>query len=237
MLTTKAFIRKYSASIETGVSTPKGHLLFLLNPANYNLSLVKPPNSGGNTDKNILLKKLEVKMNINITTDEMMAKFGIAMGLAHVNPKAVTCQGAAACEEFFKSFAVPDENPMEHQPDVASFHWGFGTEATFLGNLTYKGSFTKFNCAGMPVEGTYSITITEVKGIGEALNKLVKNFIPMASPDRSKCQVVQSGVSLWDIARAEYNDEDQWKNIAKINKISDPLDIEAGKIVKVPAIT
>ncbi len=244
MPTTKAFIRKYSAEGPGTIPTvvPE-HLVFLLNPANYSLSLVQD-RVNGNADKNKLYKKLEVKMNINITTDEMKAKFAAVLALAWIPPTTLATMGVAACEEFFKSFARADTtNDLDHQPDMASFHWGFGTEATFLGDLSYKGTFTKFDFKGTPVEGTYSITITESQLTNQMANDVLKatsfvdKFLPMASPDRSKCKVVQSGVSLWDIARAEYNDEDQWKNIARTNKISDPLDIEPGKIVKVPAIT
>ena len=244
----RAFLRRHPV---TGSEIPTGLipgatkcLKFLLNPVNY--TLIQPSGGLAIGGGEVVLgnsgkkpgKKLEVKMVLNITSPEMKTSFFSYLPEAGINPFYVATRGVSVCEDFFKYCVKQDANEQNHQPDLVSFHWGCCQEASFLGNLSYKGSFTKFDRLGVPVEGTYSITIDEFTGAlpGDSKLSSAYSFLPFASPDRSKCEIIRSGTTLWDIARQEYEDEDEWKRIAMSNKISDPLDIEPGKIVKIPAM-
>ena len=116
-----------------------------------------------------------------------------------------------------------------HRPPIVTFLWG---TVTFRGIVTnVKQKFTLFLPSGIPVRAKVDVTFKAVSD-DEFLSKLS----PLESPDRTKYHVVKEGDYLWNYANQEYGSPDMWRVIAKENGIMDPLEIEAGQILKFPAI-
>lgn len=118
---------------------------------------------------------------------------------------------------------------QQHQPPYVGFQWG---------NLNFKGvitsiteTFTMFSPFGKPVRSKMDLSFKEV--IDPSLKK---QSSPFESPDRTKCKILVEGMSLWSIAQEEYGDCEKWRVIAKANNLMTPLDIQAGQVIRVPAI-
>ena len=60
--------------------------------------------------------------------------------------------------------------------------------------------------------------------------------VPLESPDRTKCRTLHEGQSLWALAYEEYGDPEKWKEIARENRIANPLQIKPGQVLKLPAL-
>lgn len=116
-----------------------------------------------------------------------------------------------------------------HRPPKVTFQWG---SLNFEGVVTKVGhTYTMFTESGMPVRAKVNLTF---KSLISPSDKRRKS--PFESPDRTKYRTVKDGIQLWDLAYAEYGDPDMWKVIARANGILNPLDIQAGQVVKLPAI-
>lgn len=116
-----------------------------------------------------------------------------------------------------------------HRPPKIAFSWG---------NLYFKGvltslsqNFTYFGIHGKPLRAKLDITISSVSDLSE------KRKSPFESPDRTKYRTVVQGMSLWRLAYEEYGDCGLWREIAKANGFLNPLDVKAGDILIVPALT
>lgn len=116
-----------------------------------------------------------------------------------------------------------------HRPPKIAFSWG---------NLYFKGiltslsqNFTYFGLHGKPLRAKLDLTISSVSGISEMRKS------PFESPDRTKYRTVIQGMPLWRLAYEEYGDCGRWKEIAKANKLLNPLDAKAGDILIVPALS
>lgn len=116
-----------------------------------------------------------------------------------------------------------------HHPPTCTFQWG---SLSFKGVVTdVKQKFTMFLDNGKPVRALVDVTFQSVL---DAL--FSKKSSPWESPDRTKYKVLDESSSLWQLAYEEYGDPDQWKTIARFNKIRNPLDIRAGMTVVLPPI-
>lgn len=116
-----------------------------------------------------------------------------------------------------------------HRPPIVTFLWG---TVTFRGIVTnVKQKFTLFLPSGIPVRAKVDVTFKAVSD-----DEFLSKQSPLESPDRTKYHVVKEGDYLWNYANQEYGSPDMWRVIAKENGIMDPLEIEAGQILKFPAI-
>ena len=43
-------------------------------------------------------------------------------------------------------------------------------------------------------------------------------------------------MSLWSLADFHYNDREKWRIIARANNILNPLDLEIGQVIVIPAL-
>lgn len=116
-----------------------------------------------------------------------------------------------------------------HRPPLVSFRWG---------NLDFKGvitsmteTFTMFNIFGKPIRGKMDLTIR-----AQEAADFTRKAQPLESPDRTKCKTITEGMSLWSIAYEEYGDCEKWRVIAKANQLMSPLDIQAGQVLRIPAL-
>ena len=60
--------------------------------------------------------------------------------------------------------------------------------------------------------------------------------VPLESPDRTKCRTLYEGQSLWGLAYEEYGDPEKWKEIARENHITNPLQVKPGQVLRLPAL-
>ena len=115
-----------------------------------------------------------------------------------------------------------------HRPPIVTFIWG---TISFQGIITdVKQKFTMFLESGMPVRAKLDVTFRSISKDG-----LIRES-PPASPDRTKYKVLKEGEYLWNYADAEYGSPGMWRVIARENGIMDPLDVEPGRMLKIPAI-
>lgn len=116
-----------------------------------------------------------------------------------------------------------------HRPPMIEFSWG---------NLLFKGlltslnqSFTYFDINGKPLRAKLDLTISSVSDLSKERES------PFESPDRTKYRTVVQGMSLWRLAYEEYGDCGRWREIAKANRLLNPLDVKVGEVLIVPALT
>ena len=85
--------------------------------------------------------------------------------------------------------------------------------------------------SGMPVRARVELTLKSVTDLSTAKRKR-----PFESPDRTKYRTVHQGEHLWSFAFQEYGDAELWRVIARENGIMDPLELEPGQVIKLPAL-
>ncbi len=115
-----------------------------------------------------------------------------------------------------------------HRPPLVTFQWGSLRLSGFVRHVDVK--YTMFEKEGMPVRAEVSLKLV-CREPGQAEGRRSHK----ESPDRTKCIVMTSGSSLWEIAEREYGDAADWREIANANHIMNPLEIPVGTYLKVPA--
>lgn len=116
-------------------------------------------------------------------------------------------------------------DPSLHRPPIVTFRYG---SLNFRGVVTdVAQNFTMFLGDGRPVRAKLDVTF-------QSIDK--ESYLPLESPDRTKCRTLEETQQLWYLAWKEYGDADKWKVIARENKIMNPLAIKPGQKLKLPAI-
>ena len=116
-----------------------------------------------------------------------------------------------------------------HRPPMVTFAWG---SLSFQGVVTdIKQTYTMFMPSGMPVRARVELTLKSVTDLAASKRKR-----PFESPDRTKYRTVHQGEHLWNFAVQEYGDAELWRVIAKENGLMNPLDLEPGQVIKLPAL-
>lgn len=116
-----------------------------------------------------------------------------------------------------------------HRPPMVTFAWG---SLSFKGVVTdLKQTFTMFLPSGMPVRARVELTLKSVTDLSEEKRKR-----PFESPDRTKYRTIHQGEQLWNFAAQEYGDPELWRVIARENGLMNPLDLEPGQVIKLPAL-
>lgn len=130
-----------------------------------------------------------------------------------------------------------------HAPPICLFSWG----DDFPGRRTYssqqrhgfkcivdsvKQRFTLFSPQGVPLRATLTVSLKEYKTLAEQIDELNKQ-----SADRTHTHVVAANETLSQIAARVYNDPAQWRAIADLNQILDPLNLTPGAVLQIPALT
>lgn len=119
-----------------------------------------------------------------------------------------------------------------HVLPVIVFNWG-----EFSGSSKHNPDYAFF-MKGLDVE--YSLFLPDATPV-RAKVKVSLEQIPWdrkdkQSPDHAKLYVVRQGDTLQGIATREYEDPGEWRRIAKLNNISDPLELRPGTKLLVPPI-
>lgn len=119
-------------------------------------------------------------------------------------------------------------NGKLHRPPTVVFTWG---TLIFQGIVTkVEESYTMFLSSGMPVRAKVKLTFQSLFDVETGKRKE-----PFESPDRTKVRTVREADQLWHYAWEEYGDPKMWKAIARENGIENPLDIQPGQKIRLPA--
>ncbi len=114
-----------------------------------------------------------------------------------------------------------------HAPPICTFVWG---GLTFNGVLERADlRFTLFLPDGTPVRATADVSFKEVLSIKDQGRQ-------NSSSDFTRRYVVKQGDTLSAIAGREYGDPGLWRVIAVENQIDDPLAIQPGQLLTLPAV-
>ncbi|PZS32183.1 MAG: peptidase M23 [Pseudonocardiales bacterium] len=124
---------------------------------------------------------------------------------------------------------LPASGPKALPPFV-QFGWGKLVILTaYVKSVSVK--ITMFRADGSPVRATCSLTLEEVP------NKKVKPQNPTSGAlHASSSHVIVAGDSLASLAYSEYGDPTLWRAIADANRIDDPLRLQPGRRLVLPAI-
>lgn len=116
-----------------------------------------------------------------------------------------------------------------HRPPIVTFCWG---SLRFKGVVTsVKESYTMFLSDGTPVRAKVDVSFRSVLDVDKS-----KSQSPFESPDRTKVRILHEKEQLWSYAWKEYGDAGKWREIARANGIMDPLALEAGTRLRLPAL-
>ncbi|MDO4540713.1 MAG: hypothetical protein Q4B48_06420 [Syntrophomonadaceae bacterium] len=116
-----------------------------------------------------------------------------------------------------------------HRPPICTFQWG---KLSFRGVVkSVNQTYTMFMDDGMPVRARVEVTFQSV--LDDDLNMKES---PFESPDRTKRRTIREGMQLWNLAWEEYGDPELWRVIAQENGMMNPLRIQPGQVVKLPAL-
>ncbi len=149
-------------------------------------------------------------------------------------------------EETDRIYALARIEPTGHAPPTVVFLWGESVPGAHLpaasGNQrrtgfrgvveSVKQRLTLFSPRGVPLRATLSLTLREFEPLHEQLARLNKS-----SPDKSHARVLGEGETLSHVAAACYLRPGIWRPIAEANGIDDPRRVEAGRVLRVPALT
>lgn len=132
-------------------------------------------------------------------------------------------------EPVFKLALVVDDL---HRPPVCKLSWGRMKEffQCVLERLSQR--FTLFAEDGTPVRATLRCTFKEWRTNPDDQRKQNRT-----SSDVAKQRIVHRGDTLSAIAAEEYRDPALWRPIAEENGIDDPLGLEPGTALLIPALT
>lgn len=197
----------------------------LFNPAQYTLSdspLYSP-------DKNNAKSRAREGMfnggHSSTLNMELFFDTGPVINASGINNKAAT----DVSEEVREFQDLVNVKRGIASPPIVKFIWG---SLSFMGIVTQLTStFTKFTESGMPIQAKLSLSLKAYNERGE--EGCESTFVSL---DSTKCGTIMEGCSIWDMAISVYGDVAKWKEIARANNISNPLEILPGTIIKIPAL-
>lgn len=118
-------------------------------------------------------------------------------------------------------------NENLHAPPICRFSWG---HFVFTGVLQQADvRFTLFLHNGVPVRATVDVTFKE-------FNDGVQQTGLLQSANFVKQYIVHTGDTLSGIAAELYHDATRWRPIAEANNIDNPLVLQPGRVLIIPAI-
>jgi len=110
------------------------------------------------------------------------------------------------------------------------FQWGSFSTASFIAYIeSVQATYTLFNTSGTPIRATCDLTLTQIPLLTQGQNPT------SGALDVHRVHRVVSGDTLQSMAWREYGDATKWRAIAEANKIDDPMRLEIGRELLVPA--
>ena len=135
-----------------------------------------------------------------------------------------------AVEKLF-TCCVPTTDSIDKrkpQPPLVTFTWGQITSfPAFITSVSAK--YTLFSSDGTPIRAVCSVTLEEMPGGNGAQNPT------SGSLSARRVHRVVAGDTLASLAHREYGDPTQWRQLARYNQIDDPLRLQPGAAVLLPA--
>jgi hypothetical protein len=126
-------------------------------------------------------------------------------------------------------YCLLEIDPETHVPPICDISWG---TFSFRGVLDRcSGQFKLFFPDGTPARATLNVTFKEYIDV----DVLVRQN-PTQSADHRKTRLVRAGDRLPVIAWEEYGDAAKWRPIAEANAIDDPINLEVGQRLIIPAL-
>jgi len=119
-------------------------------------------------------------------------------------------------------------DPELHAPPPVEFSWGTFSFKAVIESLSQR--FTMFDADGTPVRATVSISFKQYRPLSEQLENP-----RLESSDKTKLRPLVG--SLWALAAQEYGDPNEWRRIARENRIPNPRLIPQGDALIVPPKT
>jgi len=128
-------------------------------------------------------------------------------------------------------------NKEKHRPPKVTLSWGKAAPGGAFADFPFTGvleslkqQFTLFMSDGTPVRAKLSVTFIQFSLTAEELKKREGH-----SADKTKTYLVKQGDTVSGIAGMFYKDPTQWRYIAAANDIENPRELEAGRILTIPA--
>ncbi len=118
-------------------------------------------------------------------------------------------------------------DPELHAPSPVEFSWGKFNFKAVIESLSQR--FTMFDGDGTPVRATASISFKQYRPLSEQLENP-----RLESSDKTKLRELDG--SIWALAAAEYGDPNEWRRIARANRITNPRNVPQGTSLVVPPI-
>lgn len=203
--------------------TPVEELSCLFNPADYKISTSTSYSNKKNIQSD---KKQEQYTGGYQSTLTLTLYYDITENLGDRPDSVKTKKSVKDYTSRIEALLL--EDGTVHKPPQVEFIWG---------DLTYRGvvtslnqEFNYFDIDGKPLRAKLDLTISET--VGDHAQRLS----PKESPDRTKRRLVTEGTTLWKLAWEEYGDCNQWEVIARYNNLMNPMDIEPGQILRLPAL-
>lgn len=166
---------------------------------------------------------LDLKLNFDTSTS-----YEIKAGSSQKKPEKEKARDVSAYTKKLMSLIQVDGKL--HRPPFVTFCWGSIRFHGFVEKVDTR--YLMFENGGMPVRAEVSLSMIS-QDMSLENNEMLN---PRESPDRTKCIVLTSDSSLWDIAEKEYGDAAYWREIARENNIMNPLEVPVGTQLKVPAL-
>jgi LysM repeat protein len=114
-----------------------------------------------------------------------------------------------------------------HAPPICLFNWG---SLSFVGVLERADqTFTMFLSTGIPVRATMAVSLKEV---GQEQSQAGR----LQSAHFTKRHVVRRGDTLSSIAAEKHGDPALWRPIAEENDLDNPLALQTGQVLVIPAL-
>jgi len=126
--------------------------------------------------------------------------------------------------------ALTSLNARTHAPPRLIFIWASLIFPCVLESVTQR--FEYFAADGRPLRARLTVTLK-----GSDLLETLLGSVPLESADRAKARVVKGGETLQSIAAHEYDDPRRWRAIAEATNIDNPLTINAGLMLRIPALS
>jgi hypothetical protein len=120
--------------------------------------------------------------------------------------------------------AKTNQTTRKGEPPQCKFQWG--TFLSFTGVITsISQNFTLFKADGTPLRVKLKVNFSETP-----ITKKGQN--PTTRTENRKIWIVREGETLPWIAYQEYGEAAHWRHIAETNGLENPMDLQAGQVLK-----
>jgi Uncharacterized protein containing LysM domain len=125
-----------------------------------------------------------------------------------------------------------DEQQSNGRPPWVKFHWGTHLHSFKAVITSADVTFTYFSHEGLPLRATVDLALTQY----EPDASWGPQNPTSGTPKPGRTHQVQVGDTLDRLAARYYADSTKWREIAALNGISDPLDLQPGRLLAIPKL-